>query len=261
MLVAPATGVRRRLYRAFATHLAGAGFDVLTWDWRGTGDSRPATLRGYDASLSAWATRDLVGAIAWGAERTAPGARLLAVGHSFGGQAVGLAPNAHRLAALVTVAAQSGYWRHWPGTSGYRYAALWYIVMPVLTAAFGYFPSSRLGLGEDLPAGVAREWARWCRAPGYLGDFADATMTGFAGHRAFRAPVLAVSFSDDPFASPRAVDALHREYAAAAVTRRHVRPADVGAREIGHFGFFREGRTPGLWDEVAAWLRAGGRGA
>jgi predicted alpha/beta hydrolase len=40
-LLAPATGVRRRLYDDYAGDLARRGFGALTWDWRGTGDSRP----------------------------------------------------------------------------------------------------------------------------------------------------------------------------------------------------------------------------
>lgn len=245
VLIVPATGVQRRLYRPFAEHLASRGFDVVTWDWRGTGESRPRSLRGFPASLTTWATQDLAGAIAWAAERY-PAHRLLAVGHSFGGQAVGLAPNAGRLAGLVTVAAQSGYWGHWPAPRRWAHAALWYVGMPGLTALCGYFPARRLGAGEDLPAGVAGEWARWCRRPDYLGDY--------SGHRRFAQPLLALSFTDDPVAPPRAVEALHREYAAAALTRRAVAPGDVGATRLGHFGFFAPGRAPALWDEVATWL-------
>src|SRR5918997_3735981 len=88
VLVAPATGVRRRLYRAFAEFLAGEGFDVVTWDWRGTGDSRPPSLRGVEATMRDWGQRDLAGVIDWAATRYAA-ARLSVVGHSFGGQAVG----------------------------------------------------------------------------------------------------------------------------------------------------------------------------
>src|ERR687893_2317625 len=65
VLVAPATGVRRRLYRAFAEYLAGQGFGVVTWDWRGTGDSRPKSLRGFEATMRQWGERDLAGVIDW----------------------------------------------------------------------------------------------------------------------------------------------------------------------------------------------------
>jgi predicted alpha/beta hydrolase len=246
VLVVPATGVARRLYDGFARHLAAAGLEVVTWDWRGTGDSKPASLRGFPATMSDWARLDLAGVIAWARQR-APRGPLLAVGHSFGGQSLGLAPGAATLAGAVTVAAQSGWWGHWPRAAGWRYALLWHLAMPGLAHALGWFPSSRLGLGEDLPRGVALEWARWCRSPAYLGDW--------SGHRALAIPILALGFDDDPFAPPRAVDALHREYRAARLERRQVAPRDAGVGRIGHFGFFRPG-VPALWEEVTAWLLA-----
>jgi predicted alpha/beta hydrolase len=262
VLVVPATGVRRRLYDPLATFLAAQGFDVLTWDWRGTGESRPHTLRGFRATMTDWATLDLGGVLAWAARRT-DGGRLLAIGHSFGGQVLGFtsgeAAEAAGLAgdrgapvaAAVTVAAQSGYWRLWPRPRRYSLALLWYVGMPALTTLCGFFPSSRLGLGEDLPAGVARQWARWCRSPRYLGDY--------GGHARFTAPILALSFADDTFASRRAVEALHREYRAAPVEHRHLSPGELGVRSVGHFGLFKPG-VPALWQAMAGWLRHPGSG-
>lgn len=244
VLVAPATGVARRLYDPFARHLAAGGLEVVTWDWRGTGDSRPASLRRFHATMSGWARLDFAGVLAWARER-APELPLLAVGHSFGGQSLGLVPGGATLAGAVTVAAQNGWWGHWPRPRRYAYALLWHLVMPALTHALGYFPSSRLGLGEDLPRGVALEWARWCRSPRYLRDW--------SGHRALTAPILALGFDDDAYAPATAVDALHREYAAARVERRQIAPAAAGVRSIGHFGFFKPG-LPQLWEEVAGWL-------
>ena len=246
VLVAPATGVLRRLYHPFASFLAGEGFRVLTWDWRGTGDSRPPSLRGFSATMMDWATHDFAGVVDW-AGAQAHGAPLLAVGHSFGGQSLGLLPAdaAARLAGAVTVASQSGYWGLWPWPQRYYYAFVWHLLVPAFTALHGYFPSRLLRFGEDLPAGVARQWARWCRTPEFLGDW--------RGHARFAAPILALSFADDAYAPRAAVDELHRRYATAAVERRHLGPRDVGAARIGHFGFFKPG-LPELWREVSAWL-------
>ncbi len=85
VLVAPATGVPHRFYRHFASHIAGHGFEVVAWDWRGIGASRTA-LGHRDARLTmrAWGERDLEAAIAW-ADRRARGQRVALVGHSFGG--------------------------------------------------------------------------------------------------------------------------------------------------------------------------------
>lgn len=245
VVVAPATGVRRRLYEPMARFLAERGLAVVVPDWRGTGGSRPRTLRGFRATMREWAELDLTAAIEW-AEREWPGKPLVVLGHSFGGQGIGLSPAAPRLRAIVTVAAQNGWFGHWGRGRRARYAALWHVAMPALTHAFGYFPARRLGAGEDLPRGVALEWASWCRRPEYIGDW--------AGHEGLRVPMLAWSFEDDDYAPRAAVDALHTRYSGAAVERRHMSLREAGVERIGHFGFFRPG-LPTLWAETAEWIK------
>lgn len=245
VLVASALGVRRRFYQPFAAHLAGhEGMRVLTWDWWGSTTAPPCGREGR-ATLRHWGERDLAGIIAWAAAEW-PGAPLVALGHSFGGQSVGMAPNAGALSALVTVAAQSGYWGHWPRPARYGFAALWHVAVPAATHLFGHLPGWMMG-GGGLPAEAALEWARWCRRPEYLGDY--------VGHARFGAPILAVSIADDRYAPAAAVDALHAEYRGAEITRRVVRPAEVGTTRLGHFGLFRPGETRPLWREIAAWIR------
>jgi predicted alpha/beta hydrolase len=244
VLISPATGVKRSLYRRFAEYLAGRAFAVVSWDWRGTGDSRPVSLRGFPATMRDWAEQDLSGMIGWAGQRY-PGLPVLVVGHSFGGQALGLAAGGERIVAAVTVAAQSGFWGHWPFPSRYMYAALWHLLMPGLTRIVGWFPAARLGLGEDLPAGVALQWARWCRTRDYLDDW--------SGHQRFQAPLYVLGFTDDPFAPPRAVHALHDRYGSSSQVRRILAPREVGMRRIGHFGFFRP-EAARLWQDVASWL-------
>ena len=126
------------------------------------------------------------------------------------------------------------------------YAALWYAAIPLVTRVAGYFPARFFRLGEDLPRGVALQWARWCRTPSYLGDW--------SGHRAFTAPILSIGFMDDAFAPPLAVEALHAHYGSRAQQRWLIAPEELGAERIGHFGFFRPGVTPTLWRDVADWL-------
>lgn len=241
VLFSPATGVRRSLYRRLAAHLAARGFVAVTWDWRGTGDSRPASLRGFPGTMRDWAEQDLAGVVEWASERY-PSLPLLALCHSFGGQALGLTPAALRLRAAVTVASQSGYYGWWPAPHRYLYAALWHLFMPGLTGLVGWFPARPIGLGEDLPRGVALEWSRWCRRPEYLGDW--------DGHRRFDRPLYVIGFTDDPYAPPAAVAALHDHYSGPQV-RRILSPEELGRRN-GHLGFFREEQP--LWHDVADWL-------
>ena len=72
VLINSATAVPRKLYRGFAGYLAGRGCAVLTYDYRGIGDSRqkamtgynrPKSLVGFKASMSDWAAQDVTAAV------------------------------------------------------------------------------------------------------------------------------------------------------------------------------------------------------
>ncbi len=244
-----ATGVKQSYYAKFAGYLAARGFCVLTYDYRGIGRSRPARLKGYGATMRDWAERDVPAAFDF-LEKSASGARLMAVGHSFGGQIYGLLPQRERIAAVLAVGSQSGYWRHWPGVHKLGMWAFTHVAIPAVTRLQGYAAASRIGMGEDLPAGVALEWVRWCRHPQYL----VGALGAHEAYARFRAPLRVVAASDDRYAPLPAVEALLRLYPAAPGEVRRVTPREVGAPHIGHFGFFREQFRDTLWRESADWL-------
>jgi predicted alpha/beta hydrolase len=257
VLINSATAVKQVYYRRFATFLASRGVPALTFDYRGIGQSRPPSLKRFRARMAEWGTRDIPAAIDWLADRF-PQARLFIVGHSAGGQLLGLAENNRRAHGLVAVCAQSGDWRLWKGLRRYLLAGLWYGLVPALSGVLGYFPGRKLGLGEDLPGGVAREWARWCRSRGYLTPHLGRSLPDHFG--GFRGPVLAYSSADDQLAPPAAVESLLCMYSRAAnVERRHLEPRAQGLRAVGHFGFFRR-ECAGLWPDVTSWMRAAVRG-
>src|SRR5688572_9957669 len=251
VVVNSATAVPRGYYARFARFLASEGWSVVTYDYRGIGGSRPARLRGFPARMRDWAQQDAAGVLDWVDGRSA--SRVAVVGHSFGGQALGLLPQAERLAAAVLVGAQSGYWRLWDGWRRLQVAALWHALIPGLSAACGFFPGRLLGLGENSPAGVAREWAEWGRRPGYVTEAEGGALAG--GYARVLCPLRAYSFSDDTFAPPRAVEALLGFYSSARVERRALTPRDLGVRAFGHWAFFRDRYREPLWTEAAAWLR------
>jgi predicted alpha/beta hydrolase len=247
-----ATGVPQEYYGKFAAFLAERGFSVLTLDYRGIGRSLHSELRDVKATMRDWARLDGAAALDFLEKELPPGGKLLVVGHSFGGQALGLLPRFQRVAAALVVGSQSGYWRKWPLLGR---AWMWpatHVVLPSVARLLGYFPMSRFGLGEDLPAGVAIEWARWCRDPAYL----VGALGVQADYAKFSAPLRAYAITDDRFAPPSAVAALLELYPAARSELRRVAPRDLGVRSIGHFGFFREGFLDSLWREAGDWLLA-----
>jgi predicted alpha/beta hydrolase len=247
VVVASAMGVRRRLYAAFAEHLAEAGLTTLTFDYRGIGDSRDGPVRRCDAHLHDWGELDLAGAFEW-MVRQYPGLSLLLVGHSVGGQLFGLVADAP-VAGAVFVASQSGSWKLWRGPARLGMFAVWHVLLPGCARILGYIPMKALGQGEDLPAGVGAEWARWGREDDYVWSYAQPRRG--MGFTRWRGPLRAYAISDDGYAPRSSVEALLALYASATTELRVLRPADVGAKRIGHFDAFRRPRfRDTVWAEI-----------
>jgi predicted alpha/beta hydrolase len=247
VLVNSATAVPRRFYQRFASFIQASGWSAVTYDYRGIGDSRPESLRGFQATMRDWAFLDMAAMVDWVGRELSP-RRLFAIGHSFGGQTLGMIENAASIDAMVGVSAQSGYWGVQGGHERSKVRFIVTFVIPVLSHLVGYFPWSWFASGTDLPKGVALEWARWCRNPNYLLD--DKTLP-LDNYKTFTAPLLAYSIDDDVWGTDRAVDDMMRAYSN--VTRRHIVPADHGLNRIQHLGFFREGSEP-IWREAIEWL-------
>ena len=245
VVVAGAMAVRARFYAGFARYLAEQGAAALTVDYRGMGGSRPpGSLRGFHATFHDWGERDLAGALDFLEGRFA-GVPLLWVGHSAGAQLMGLTVRPEVRAALF-VASGTAYWRSYRGLSRAVMALLWYGGVPATVALAGYLPMRIFGQGDDVPAGVAREWCRWGRDPRYV--FSHAEPRGGLGYTRYAGPLLALSISDDRYAPKTAFAHLLSLYPRARKEERILRP---DAQPIGHFGFFRRSD---LWKEPVRWL-------
>ena len=177
VLINSATAVPRKFYRGFACYLAGRGCAVLTYDYRGIGDSRqkamtgynrPKSLVGFKASMSDWAAQDVTAAVSWMRERY-KALPFAYVGHSFGGQALGLLPNNTEISRALFVAAQAGYWKLMTSPERYRVFAILNFVGLPLTRSLGYMPG-KAGLGMDLPKDAFLQWVGWVTSPRYLFD-------------------------------------------------------------------------------------------
>jgi hypothetical protein len=151
LIVASATGVPQGYYRRFAEFAAARGFRVLTLDYRGIGLSRPATLKGFKMDYLDWGRLDLAAAVEHMDASRQDGLPLFMIGHSYGGHALGLLPNQHKIAACYLFATGAG-WHGWmPPLERIKVWIMWNIAGPVLTRWKGYLAWSKLGMGEDLP--------------------------------------------------------------------------------------------------------------
>ncbi|SFV02777.1 alpha/beta hydrolase family protein [Pseudoduganella namucuonensis] len=286
LIVAGATGVPQGFYRRFAQFAAAHGYTVLTLDYRGIGASRSGSLRGFRASFLDWGRLDLAAAVdhmaddgATAGASAAPGAAtapraattsaaasaanagaapragrvpLYMVGHSYGGHAFGLLPNHGKVDGLYTFATGAG-WHGWmPRLERVRVLLMWNVVAPLLTRWKGCLAWSKLGMGEDLPLGVYRQWKHWCGYPHYFFD--DPKMRDVTdGFNDVRAPIMAVNAADDLWAPPGSRDAFMRGYRNAPWFGIDIDPAKSGIGKIGHMGYFRP-QAQALWVAALDWF-------
>lgn len=248
------TGIPHRYYRHYARYLAERDYACLTYDYRGIGASSPARLRGFKARMQDWGRLDQ--RAAWAeARRQFPDLPLIAMGHSVGGQLLAAAVTpALKPELIIHITVSTGTWWRFPLLYSLYCGLLWNLAVPLSTRLLGYFPASRLGLGEDLPAGVAREWGRWCRREDYCGELRHADPPVIFD--AVKAPLYALAATDDPIANRRTVPALHALYPHLRPELRWVRPREFGMRQIGHLGFFRASAAEALQRLPVDWLDA-----
>jgi predicted alpha/beta hydrolase len=255
VIVNPATGVLARYYHYYARWLASRGLTVITYDYRGIGLSRPPRLRGSGILWRHWGERDFEAVVRFARARD-PDGLLAVVGHSIGGFLIGFAPSAARIDRILTVGAQYAYWRDYAAGHRGRLYLRWHFVMPLLTALFGYFPGKRLRWLEDLPAGVANEWSfrRARMEQSYPRADRAAIVASFA---AVQAPILALSMTDDDYATDAALRRSLSYYSGSDRRVLRLPPEALGLSSVGHFSLFHSRHTQTFWPLTLKWLGEG----
>ncbi|QJC57654.1 Putative aminoacrylate hydrolase RutD [Polaromonas vacuolata] len=262
IVINPATSVLCTYYSRFAAYLHRNGFDVICYDYRGIGLSKPASLRGFQAGWLDWGQLDFQAVLQYAASDF-PGQPVQVVGHSVGGMLIGLAASNANITRVFSMGAQHAYWRDYPAKQRLRLLLKWHVFMPLVTALLGYFPAKRLGWMEDTPRGVVQDWT--ARAARFEDTYkSGARVLSSADRRgiiaqftALRCPTLALSVTDDEFGTVAAVQRLLRCFDSSASTHLRVAPESLGLKEIGHFAFFHSRFEPTLWPIALAWLREG----
>jgi len=251
-------GIPAFRYRRFARFLAEWGIPVLTYDYRGIGMSRPDQLRAFQATTADWVEYDSAAAIAWMRERY-PEDELIGISHSIGALALGAAPNAAEQDRLVLIAPHTAYYGDYRLLYRLPMAVMWHALMPVLTRSLGYFPARRLGLGDDLPGGIALEWAERRSAdlrPSGAGIGNDRIRRLINYGSALQRPALAITISDDAFATVAGAKRLLSYFPRLASEHVVLTPGEANVRRLGHFGFFKREAGLAFWPRLLALLDA-----
>ena len=247
IILAPAAQVVQQDYEAFAVFYQQLGYTVVTFDYRGVGESAPAKLKGFDAGLQQWAVHDIDAIIRF--TRTSfPLHELIYIGHGIGGELIGLAQASQYISKLVLIGSSLSCKKLWSWKGRLRITVMKTIVR-LTNKWFGYFPGKRLGFMRDLPKGVAHEWANWCNNPNGLFDVFPEN-----NYRKLQLPLLAVSFSNDWMTPETAVKGLLSYFSGASITWHQIDPHNQGLKKTKCYCFFAPAMKSITWGILLQWL-------
>ena len=244
-----AGGVHQKFYQKYANFLSENHYHALTWDPRGIGLSRPKKLRGFQASFEDWADKDFKGVLKYLRQKSKD---IHIVGHSIGGVYVGMLEYQEPVQSIITVASQPAYYKDWDTSIRKKIYFQWHILMPFLTKIFGYFPGKKLGLLEDIPAGIIKDWHDRRKYPD-IRDQHKAKGKPWAYHL-LNVPMWVIGIADDPIGTPKSMQRFLELFDNPHLQYTTIQPSEVGANQIGHFDFFRPQFEDTLWQKTLHWL-------
>jgi len=251
VMIGPATGIKRQFYAAFAKHLAENGFSTLTFDNRGIAESKQGGINEGNPSLRNWGKQDMTAALEVLKDRY-PNVDYHLIGHSAGGQLVGLMENAQELKSIFNFGSSSGSLHY----AKYPFKIMSYfflrIYIPFNNLLFGHTKSQWVGMGEPLPKEVGKEWSRWCSHKGYVKVDLDTKIKEHYYHQ-LELDSLWVHASDDSIANTETVNDMIEVFPKIKAEIKTVIPDEYGFKDIGHMKFFSKRRSP-LWILATDWL-------
>lgn len=253
VLLGPATGIKRQFYANFANYLAENGYGVITFDNRGIGGSLIGNITSSDASLQCWGEKDMP-AVLEHLKATFPQVKYHLVGHSAGGQLIGLMHNAFDISSIFNIASSSGQLRNMKPVHKLKAHFFMNFFIPLSNALFGHTKSQWVGMGEPLPKKVAQQWQDWCNGQGYV-----KTAFGKTVHQHFYddidIPSMWINAPDDFIANDDNVHDMLSVFTKLDAKTLTLTSEEYGLTEIGHMKFFSK-RSKVLWQHAIDWLNA-----
>ncbi|MCO5229728.1 MAG: alpha/beta hydrolase [Chitinophagales bacterium] len=251
VLIAPATGIKRKFYKEFAIFLAEHGYGVLTYSNQGIGESLKGAIQSCPSSLVSWGEIDQTSALE-ALKHEFPNLPIHLIGHSAGGQLVGLMKNCKDISSIFNYACSSGSIRNMESSYKLKAQVFMNLFIPLNNYFLGYTNTPLINMGEPLPKKVAAQWRKWCRGSGYVAmEFGQEVQEHY--YDQLNIPSLWVNASDDDIAIDANVDDMTRVYTQLQVERLTLQPQKEGFDNIGHMNFFSKSHQE-LWHYALNWL-------
>ena len=242
------TGIPQKVYFNLANYLTEYGYVTVTYDYRGIGDSKPINLKGFEAKIEDWGILDMTSIFDWIINEF-PNDKKIIIGHSMGGQLVGLMDNYHKIDKLILIASSTGYWKDMSSPYKWLMPPLWFLFIPLTTFIYGYANAKKIGQGENLPKGVAIQWRNWCINPNYFDDHFQRSNTKLFFEK-LTIRLKSIQITDDPIANELTSNKILKYYKGANIQIEKISPEQLGVKKIGHTGFFSRQFKDTLWNKL-----------
>lgn len=237
LVINSATGVRQQVYFSFAKYLAAQGFTVITYDYRGIGESKPRKMKGFEASMRIWGTRDFKTITSFIKENY-PDYTKFCLGHSVGALILGMNEDSVIFKKFIFVATQDAYIGHLSWRVAVTAALGFGIAVPVTVILKGYFPAHRFGLGESLPKGSAYDWRTLILHKKSTGRLFEKIEKNYS--KGLYQEVFIIHAEDDSWVTMKGMESLmNNSYPNMKKNYREIKVSESPEKKVGHINFFR----------------------
>lgn len=252
ILICPATGIVKEFYHSYAEWLSSIGYTVMSFDFRGIGASLHGPLHQSEASIVDWGQLDITAAIDCLLDQT-KASQVILLGHSAGGQLLGISPNYPKVAKVIAVSGSTGHIHGLKGKTKFLAPIMFNLLFPISNKLKGFGATKMIGMGENLPKKVAKQWAEFCGTQGYvMHAVKKEQLPNYHGQ--ITCPITAIWASDDEIATQPNVQALLKLYPNAKTSMIELKPQQFQHKSIGHMQMFRKSHR-NLWHVIEQQLR------
>lgn len=233
------TCIPQRIYWRFADFLAENGYITITYDYT------DAQNFASGVSHTVW-LKDMESVLDFVLSEYA-GLRKIVVGHSSGGQLLGMLPNASQMDRLFLVASANGYWKLMDGFSKYAMWFFWKVIAPLNIRIFGYFNNRMFGSGGGFPKNIILELRSFCQQEAFFFPYFERNQIK-PHYREIRTKITAYHLEGDVIANERACRYIADLYEHAELDFKSLKASDYGMKRFGHRSFF-SATSQKLWNE------------